>query len=160
MPTGSWNLQNKKVHFKQISADDPIRQVIKEVFDMDINVSGGWGYDAQHAILIHEHTVPLKQLQHTLSSMRAHLEMSMTLPEEERYGGINLSEYSRNIGSDKTLEVVTYKVTAMLESDYAAYIKSYKEGYGTEDFDMVAHFQDREQATLRYEIAVWFKVDI
>ena len=125
---------------------------------MDLDISGGWGYDMQQPIVLEEQTLPLEQLQHTLASMRVHLEMSMTLPQEQRYGGINLTELSRKTNHSTTLEAVTYQVAAILESDYAAFIAAYKEGYGTEAFDMEAHFHDREAATLKREVTVWYRV--
>ncbi len=157
MPMGSWNLLNKEIHFKQISTHDPLKKIIKEAFDMDFDVSGGWGYDIQQPIVLNEQTLPVKQLQHTLASIRMHLEMSMTLPQEQRYAGINLTELSRKTDHSTTHEAVTYQVSAILESDYAAFIAAYKEGYGTEAFDIEGHFHDRETATLRREVTVWYR---
>ena len=142
-------------HFEPISSDDPIREVIKQAFDMDMEVDGGWGYSADTPIILHANSMPPKQLQHTLASMRTHLEMSMTLPPDKRYGGINLTELSRT-AVQQHIEAVTYRVTAMPESDYADFIKIYKEKYGTEGFDMEAHFQDRKKATLARNVTVLF----
>ncbi len=156
MPTMNWSLQNKMPTFPPLSANDPIREVIKQAFDMALPVEGGWGYTEEDALILHaDSSMPLKQLQHTLASMRTHLEMSMTRPEEERYGGINLTEECRE--TDTAYQKVTYRVTAMLESDYAAFIAAYKAGYGTEDFDMEAHFHARKEATYRRNITVWFQ---
>jgi len=152
----SWNLPNSSHQsFIKIPSDDSIATVIKSAFDMDLDVSGGWGYEMRHAIKYQESSLPLPQLQHTLASMRTHLEMSMTQHAEQRYGGINLTEKSRQTTGD--FEAVTYQVTAMLESDYADFINAYKEGYGTADFDMEAHFKARKNATLHREIVVWFQ---
>ena len=141
--------------FPPLSANDPIREVIKQAFDMELPVEGGWGYTKKDALILHTHMMPTQQLQHTFASMRTHLEMSMTRPKGERYGGINLTEESRE--ADAAYQKVTYCVTAMLESDYAAFIAAYKEGYSTEDFDMEAHFHARKDATYRRNITVWFQ---
>ena len=141
--------------FTQIPADDPIAKVIKRAFDMDLSVSGGWGYDAQQPIKLPAGSTSLSQLQHTLASMRTHLEMSLTQPAQKRYGGINLTESDRY--TEENREAVTYQITAMPESQYAAFIDAYKQGYGTEAFDMEAHFKARAKATLHREITVWFQ---
>jgi hypothetical protein len=142
--------------FAPISSDDPIQAVIKQAFDMDLKVDGGWGYHQNNPIILYTNSLPSKQLQHTLASMRAHLEMSMTQTAEHRYGGINVSELHRETYAD--LEKVTYHVTAIPESDYAYFINAYKEGYGTEEFDMEAHFKARKKATLSREVTVWYRV--
>ncbi len=149
-------MQNNLMLFEEISSDDPIAEVIKEAFDMDLEVSGGWGYTQENAIILLAKTAQLTQLQHTLASMRTHLEMSLTQPEHNRYGGINLNELSRITTDDPRHEAVTYRVTALLASDYADFINAYKEGYGTESFDMEAHFLARKEATLTRDITVWF----
>ncbi len=154
--TMNWNLPSSMEQFTPISSDDPIQAVIKQAFDMDLKVEGGWGYHQNDAIILHTHSLSSKQLQHTLASMRTHLEMSMTQTAEHRYGGINVSELHRETYTD--LEKVTYHVTAILESDYADFINAYKEGYGTETFDIEAHFHAREEATLKREITIWYRV--
>ena len=150
----NWSLQSNMNTFSPIPSDDPIQEVIKQVFDMDLDVDGGWGYTQNDPIISHTKTIPTTQLQHTLASMRTHLEMSMTQPAEQRYGGINLTELSKE--TKNNTDKVTYRVTAMLESDYTDFIAAYKEGYGTETFDMEAHFKARKDATLERTIIVWF----
>jgi len=153
-PTVNWSSQSNMSTFPPISSDDPIQEVIKQVFDMDLDIDGGWGYTQNNPIISHTRTIPFTQLQHTLASMRTHLEMSMTQPAEQRYGGINLTELTRE--TKNNIDKVIYRVTAMLESDYANFIAAYKEGYGTEAFDMEAHFKARKDATLERTIIVWF----
>lgn len=127
---------------------------------MDLDISGGWGYDMHQPIVLREQTLPHKQLQHTLASMRVQLEMSMTQPTTHRYGGINLSETGRESLKKHHIlyEKVTYHVTAMKESDYSYFIDAYKKGYGTETFDIEAHFDARKKATLHRDIIVWFYI--
>lgn len=156
MPIRSWSLQNNSLTFEEISSDDPISVVIKEAFDLDLEVAGGWGYTQEDAIRLPSPNDQNSQLQHTLASMRTHLEMNLTQPPENSYGGINLNEISRSLTDDGRFLIVTYKITAMLGSDYTAFITAYKEGYGTENFDMEAHFQARKEATLERSATVWF----
>jgi len=148
------------MQFKQIKTQNDLKEMIQAAFDLALDVDGSWGYTKEEATILlslPENTSP-KQLQHTLASMRTYLEMHMTLSEEERYGSINITEKQREslcinqINYDK----VTYRVQAINEKMYAIFIQEYKEMYGKEGFDLAAHFQRREEATLKREITYWF----
>jgi len=147
--------------FEQIPSGEPIRDVIKAAFDADLPLTGGWGYLQSSATCIEENpdSIPLGQMEHMIASMRAYLEMNMTLAKEDRYGSINLNEKSRETIETKEgiYHLVTYEISAMKESDYAFFIEEYKEGYGKEDFDMEDHFQRRKESTLIRTEAYWFE---
>jgi len=143
--------------FQQIKADNPIKEVIASAFDMKLDIQGAWGYTKELPTIIVSSDSPLPQLEHILASMRTHIEMAMTLSEEERYGSINLTEKSRDVVDDSYHKVV-YKVTAMKEHLYKTFINEYKEQHGKKDFDMQKHFKQREEATLTREVVYWFKV--
>ncbi len=145
--------------FKEIPATDPISDVIRSAFDLSIPVEGGWGYTIDTALkLLSPLPAPLTQTEYTLASMRTHIEMHMTLPDDQRYGGINLNELSREekVIENRYYDIVSYEVTAMKESDYARFIEAYKEGYGKDDFDISAHFEARKAATLIRKITLYF----
>jgi len=146
--------------FTNISSKEPIAEVIKLAFDMELDISGSWGYSQGEPMVIHSVPTTISQLQHTLASIRAHIEMNMTLPSHQRYGGINLKELSRESSTttNASLDKVTYEITAMLESDYSRFIDEYKALYGTEEFDMAKHFKEREKCTLHRTVIVWFDV--
>ena len=148
--------------FQHIPNDTPIQEVILAAFDTKMDVSGGWGYTKEDATCFtaNPQKLPIAQLEHMLSSMRAYLEMNMTLPDEKRYGSINVNERTREEINEegKLFHHVTYEVTGMKESDYAAFIDEYKEGYGKEEFDMEAHFRRRKEATLTRTVSHWFDV--
>jgi hypothetical protein len=147
--------------FPTIPSSEPIKEVIHSAFDLSIELSGGWGYSIQEAIeILPPLAAPLSQIEYTLASVRTHLDMHMMLPEEERYGGINLNEKTREslCANNRVYELVTYEVTAMKERNYARFIDAYKEGYGQEDFDMDAHFRARKEATLTRSITLYFDI--
>ena len=148
--------------FKTLPENKNIQILIKETFDLDLPLSGDWGYTQERASIINTlpQSLPLKQLEHTLTSIRAHIEMNITQEKAHRYGGINANEIAREqIKSDKgTLDKVTYKITAMQEDLYNTFIKEYKEGYGKETFDLNAHFLKREESTLTREVIHYFDV--
>ncbi len=148
--------------FKAITSTDPIKEIIKSAFDLDADVSGGWGYTQQSATRIHStNNIPADQFEHTLATMRAYIEMNMTLSEDERYGSINANETAREIvnADNITYEKVLYTITAMREDQYADFINEYKKGYGTADFDMNDHFRRRKEATLTRVVEYWFQRD-
>ncbi len=148
--------------FKPIASNNDIKEVIRSAFDTDLDLSGAWGYSKETSTVIerNENSIPLNQLEHTLSSMRAYLEMNMTLSEEARYGSINVNELSRETIKEegKIYHQVTYALTAMKESEYAIFIDEYKKGYGKEEFDLNDHFMRRKEKTLSRTVKHWFEV--
>ena len=147
------------VNFTQLSSDENIHDVIKAAFDNELDVEGGWGYTIQNATIIkkQEH---IKELEHTLISMRSYIEMSMTLSKDDRYGSINANEKNReNIEFEgTTFEKISYEISAMKELDYAMFINEYKEKYGQRDFDLSDHFKRRKDATLIRNLVYYFKI--
>lgn len=146
--------------FEPLKSNNDLKEVIKAAFDTDLPVSGAWGYTQALSTVIESSDIPVKQLEHMLASMRTYIEMNMTLPKEERYGSINLNEKQREQKHIDGLiyDKVTYEITAMKEETYTAFINAYKEGLGTEDFDIAEHFKQRKKATITREEEYWFEV--
>lgn len=146
--------------FEQLKSDNDLKEIIKSAFDADLAVSGAWGYTQALATIIESIDLPLAQLEHMIASMRAYIEMNMTLQKADRFGNINLNEIDREqeyVG-DMVYDKVTYEITAMKEDTYTSFINAYKEGYGTEGFDMTEHFNQRKKATLTRNEVYWFEV--
>jgi hypothetical protein len=147
--------------FKKLQNNN-IQELIKSTFDADLALAGDWGYTKEKATIIESVSegMPLSQLEHMVTSIRAHLEMNITQAQENRYSGINANERAREESrSDEGIfNKVTYEITAMKEDLYAAFIKEYKEGYGKEDFDLNEHFKKRKEATLTREVVHYFEV--
>ena len=148
------------IAFEQLQSHNDLKEVIKAAFDAELAVSGSWGYSQELATIIQSTDVPLKQLEHMIASMRSYIEMNMTLSEEERYGSINLNETHREQMQVKDLvyDKITYEITAMKEKTYTAFINEYKEGLGTEGFDITAHFNQRKEATITRNEVYWFEI--
>ncbi|MDD2451547.1 hypothetical protein [Sulfurovum sp.] len=149
--------------FEPLIHENNLKAIIKSAFDMDLSVSGGWGYTQDEATIIHYlNGIPLTQLEHTFASMRAYGEMNMALPENQRYGSINVNETHRETlrTNDKIYEKITYEISAMKEDIYAALIDEYKEGYGKVGFDMEEHFRRRKESTLKREVIHWFDITL
>jgi len=146
--------------FTTLQCNNDLKEIIKSAFDTDLDIKGSWGYTQEDSTIILSSSTPLSQFEHMFASMRAYVEMNMTLAEDERYGSINLNEIKREQKSIGNLlyDKITYEVSAMNEKVYAAFITAYKEGYGTETFDMEEHFKKRNEATLKREVTHWFEI--
>ncbi len=150
--------------FKKLQENNNIQELIKSTFDADLPVAGNWGYTKENATIIEavQNSMPLSQLEHMVTSIRAHLEMNITQEKEHRYGGINANERAREeIRREENIyHKVTYEITAIKEDIYNAFIKEYKEGYGKENFDISKHFKERKEATLIREVVHYFEVNL
>jgi len=146
------------MNFERVEPVENLREVIKDVFEVDLDIQGGWGYDNNSATIVNSLDVPLEQFVHMWSTIRATIEMNLMLDEDDRFGGINANfEESKKFEiENKTYDVLTFKITAMNEKEYAQFIKEYKEGYGKQDFDLSDHFKRREQSTISRYVDYWF----
>jgi len=148
--------------FEQLQENTDIRELIKSTFDADLPLAGNWGYTEETATIIEAlpEGMSLPQLEHMVTSIRAHLEMNITQEKEHRYGAINANERAREESSSDAhvFNKITYEITAIKEALFNAFIKEYKEGYGKEDFDLNEHFKRRQEATLTREVVHYFEV--
>ena len=150
------------INFNNLPENDNIHELIEATFDTNLPISGDWGYSESRATIVTSLAVGMSALvlEHTLASIRAHLEMNITLDKEYRYGVINVNEKTREQVKKEGLvfDKVTYEVTAIKEDLYGAFIKEYKEGYEDESLDLNDHFRRREEATLTREVVHYFEV--
>ena len=148
--------------FNPLQEHTNIQELIKTTFDADLPISGDWGYSKEKAsiIAVLPQGMPLPQLEHMLTTIRAHLEMNITQEEANRYAAINANEISReeNQNNDLIYAKVTYEVTAIKEDLFKQFIHEYKEGYEKEGFDLNEHFKRRKEATLTREVVHYFEV--
>lgn len=148
--------------FNPLQENTNIQELIKTTFDADLPISGDWGYSQEKASIIESlpQGMPFPQLEHMITSIRAHLEMNITQEEENRYGAINANEISREEYQNNGFiyDKVTYKVTAIKEDLFKQFMKEYKEGYEKEGFDLNEHFKRRKEATLTREVVHYFEV--
>jgi len=152
-------MTNNLIEFKRLPAVDDIAGVIEDVFGVKLDISGGWGYDNNSAVIVNSLDIPIDQFLYMFSQMRANIEMNMTLDESDRYGGINTNfvDGQQIEIEDKVYDMITFEVTAMKESIYADFIQEYKDNYGkNKDFDMSDHFKRREANTIKLQSDFWF----
>lgn len=144
------------MRFDRLKSGDDIKAVLKEAFDMELPVSGGWGYEKDDAVMIEKGSLPTSQVQYIFATMRANLQMNMTQPKEDRFGGITVEESSKE--SIDGYEKIVYIIKAIKEDIYEKLIQEYKEGYGKDSFDMEAHFAKRAENTIVLDEEYWFKL--
>lgn len=147
-----------KMEFKPLEKVDSTKEVIKDVFGADLDISGGWGYDRESAVVVHSLAMAIDQFLNLFATVRANIEMNLTMEEDERFGGINVSfENMMEMTVDnRKYDVATFKISGMKEKIYNQFIKEYKEGYGKKEFDMADHFERRKQNTVERIVDFWF----
>ena len=141
---------------------DNIQHIIKVAFNLDLEVSGSWGYTQDKATIILDKKENINVIEFSLATIRANLEMNMTLSEEQRYSAINLREISRETinENDKIYHKVLYGIEAMKESEYKVFIQEYKNNYEVSDFDLEGHFKRRKLATIKREVLHFFEISL
>lgn len=146
------------MEFKEIEVENNLQELVKVAFNADLELDGAWGYTQALATIIKpENKGSISQIEFTLATMRAYLEMNMTLSDEERYSAINLQELSRE-KVENQYDKVVYEISAIKELEYKAFIAEYKENSSKTSFDISGHFQRRKEATLKRKVTHWFKV--
>ncbi len=143
---------------KQCEPVEDIQKIAKEIFGIDLSISGGWGYDENSATVIDKLEMPMDQFTNIFATIRANIEMNITLDDENRYSAINITliDSKETKINNKTYTVVSFKITAINELLYKDFIKEYKEGYGKKEFDLAEHFKKREENTIVRNIDYWF----
>lgn len=144
--------------FKEVEKVKNIKKVVKNLFDVELDISGGWGYDVESAVIINSLDVPIGQFMNLFATLRSNVEMNFDKSSDERYGGINLSlkEEKRIEKNGNRYNIATFEISAMNEKRYAEFIKEYKENYGKKAFDLNSHFGRRKEATLTRMVEFWF----
>jgi hypothetical protein len=149
----------KNLYFEKVPTVDNISEVIEETFGVKLDISGGWGYDDKSAVVVHSLDMPIDQFLFMFSSIRANIEMNMTLDEDDRYGGINTEfiDGTQIEINNKAYDMISFEITAMKESTYAYFIQEYKDNYGiNKDFDLDEHFKKRKENTIHLKQEYWF----
>jgi len=146
--------------FKNIEPVENISELILEAFDVKLDISGGWGYDNKHPVVVHSLEIPIDQFLNLFATIRANIEMNLTLDEEHRYGGINVHflDGEQFKIENKIYDHIRFEITAMKEKEYAKVIQEYKDNYGkNNNFDMAKHFEKRKELTIKHESTFWFE---
>jgi hypothetical protein len=146
------------IEFKALENISNIKEVISDIFDITLDISGGWGYDANSSLIINSLDMPTNQFLNLFAMVRANMEMNITLDKDSRYSGINISlKEQKNIDiDDKSYQVVSFEITAMNEKIYKAFISEYKENSNKDGFDLSNHFKRRDESRITRVVDYWF----
>lgn len=150
------------IKFEEIKSEDSVNDILKGTFNLELPISGGWGYSNLDMVEILDNTIPKEQLQYMFGTARSTIEMNLTQPKENRYAGINLKEISREdeIMQNKSISKVKYEITAILEDIYNDFISEYKENHGKVDFDIASHFKQRDEKSIKLEKIIYFETKL
>lgn len=150
-----------EITFEAIERVENMQEVIQEVFGVNLDIDGDWGYNPNRSVIVRSLDMPIDQFLHMFATIRANIEMNMTIEDEnERYGGIkvNFIDGKQIELENKTYDMITFEINAMKEKTYAGFIQEYKDNYGkNKDFDMDDHFKRREQSTISFQSDFWFE---
>ncbi len=145
-------------NFEKAQDVENIKETIKNIFDLDLEVSGGWGYNQQSALKIEKIESSFEQFAHTFAIMRANVEMNIMQDESNRYSGLNvhIEDKDEITKDDITYKIISFKITATQTEQNNKFIKEYKENYGKADFDITEHFLKRKEAAITRTTECWF----
>ena len=151
-------MNKNRVIFEEAQDVENIREAIKNIFDLDLEISGGWGYNQQSALKIEKIESSFEQFAHTFAIIRANVEMNIMQEESNRYSGLNVHiENEEEMREDDIkYKIISFKITATQIEQNNAFIKEYKENYGKAEFDLTQHFAKRKEATITRTIECWF----
>ena len=152
-------MKKTNITFNQIEPVENLSSVLKDTFDINLDVSGGWGYDNKSAVKVNSLDIPIDQFLHMFATVRATIEMNLMQEEENRHSGINVAflEGEQFEIENRIYDHITFEITAMNEKKYAEFIQEYKDNYGkNEAFDMDDHFKKRAENTITLKSDYWF----
>ncbi len=146
------------IKFEKVHDVENIKEILKDIFDLDLDISGGWGYSQESALKVHKIDTSLEQFAHTFIMLRSNIEMNIMLGEEDRYSGLNVHvEDKKSISKNEMkYELISFKISATKIEQNKKFIEEYKENYGKENFDIQKHFQKRKEAEISRTLECWF----
>ena len=150
---------NDLIELDQLPLVDDIAGVIEDMFGVKLDILGGWGYDHNRAVIVNSLDTSIDHFLYMFATIRANTEMNMTLEKEKRYGGINATyiDGKQVEVENKIYDMITFEITAMKETIYAAFIQEYKDNYGkNKEFDLSDHFKRRKENTITIQSDFWF----
>ncbi len=146
------------INFEKAQNVENIRETIKNIFNLDLDISGGWGYNQQSALKIEKTDTSLEQFAHTFAIIRSNIEMNIMQEESNRYSGLNahIEDEEEMTKDEINYKIISFKITATATQQNNELIKEYKENYGKENFDIKRHFQKRKECEITRTIECWF----
>lgn len=152
-------MSQNNIYFQRLPEVDDLSGLLEDIFEVKLDISGGWGYDNNTPVIVHTLNLPIDQFLYTFANMKAHTEMNMFLDEKDRYNNINvkLIEGKQIEIEDKVFDMITFEISAIKEDIYLELMKEYEENYEkNKDFDLDEHLQKKDMNTITVQNDIWF----
>lgn len=146
--------------FEKIDLVDDLSGVINDIFQVELDIDGGWGYDNNNPVIVNSLKMPINEFLDMFAMIRSNIEMNLMLDEEKRFSGINVNfiEGKQVKIDNKIFDVLTYEISAIKEKEYAFFIQEYKDNYGKNlQFDLNDHFERRKKSSISIQTDFWFE---
>jgi len=133
-------------------------------------ITGGWGYGQADACVIEcskyktENGLPLDyvQLEYLFVEKRIYEEMIIFRPTGQKFAGITWTLQDQHLIRDsaRVFDKLVFAISAFNELDWENLRAEYEgvEGFGTPNFDEVAHEVKRREATVQFTKDFWFDI--
>jgi len=146
------------------------RLYLKNSSDLDLPISGGWGYSAEDCVVIDKndptidpgaHFNPVS-VEYVFFEKRVYAELIVFRPREDRFSGINweLKTQSLRAIDGHKMDVLKFRVTAFTDLDWE-YLKNEWEtnlGYVDDEEGKESHKKERHLRTRFYDTECWFRI--
>lgn len=142
--------------FEKITNLPDTKLAIMNLFDLDLEICGGWGYDIEDVVIFKNSILDKTHLFHTFAMIRSIIEMSILRDKEYSAINANLADIKIIKKDGKTYERANFSITAMKTKIYNELICEYKNSQSNQNFDINAHFQKRKDNTITRNINCWF----
>lgn len=150
---------NNLPNFEKLPNVDDLSGVIEDMFEVKLDISGGWGYDNNSAVIVHSIDITIDQFLFLFAKIRTTTQMNLILDKADRYAGIELNfiEGKQIEIEDKLYDMITFEITAMKEDKYLQLLQEYETNYGKNDnFDLDDHLKKCEEHTITLQSDFWF----
>ena len=146
------------------------RLYLKNSIDLDLPISGGWGYSMDDCVIINkadpivEQGLPFDgvQIEYTFVEKRIYAELIVFRPSEDRFTGIHWecsSQLLKEI-NDRKFDVLNFRVSAFTDRDWEFLKADWEENdaYVDNEEGRERHLQERLLRTCFYDTEYWFDI--
>lgn len=157
----------------RLSSRETPRQLLHAHFKSipELPIRGGWGYDEDDAVIIdrNDPIVPRNRpfdgvgIEHVFVEKRIYEELIIFRKRGDAFAGIKWKLIQQGLaGGDggRRFDVLKFDVTALPEAKWNALKAAWEgpAGFGSADFDVEAHRERHEAATVHYVAEYWFDI--
>lgn len=153
---------------KLIDFDKTTREVIFDVYQKDLPISGGWGFTKEDAVIINRYDSTVNQilpfdgigLELWFARHRAYIQLITQRDTNDRYSGIELNNKRQELITDNTgtYDKVIYDVSAFKDADFDELKEEWESNNYDGSFDIEAHNKKRQSLLVHFEMEYWFEI--